>query len=355
MDKVGLVLIGHGSKLPHSRENLERLAGLLRRRSRFEIVEISFMIRDSPRIPEAIENVAKQGVTRIVVIPTFLAHGVHTKQEIPEILGLKREESMLKAQGVEIFYGEPIGSDERIAEIIEEKALRALGQENCKATVVHDVAILPASTNMFRTSMSIVREFISETLEKVPEAHAPIFERVVHTTADPEFAKLLFINEKAVEAGVAAIRAGAKTITDVKMVKAGINEARLKRFGGKILTYIDDERAIKLAEHELITRSAAAMRLAINEGVDKSIVLIGNAPTAAFELVNAVKQGLAKPALIIATPVGFIGAAESKDAISNLPLPFVIVQGPKGGSALAVAIFNALLSMAERGTTTTKA
>jgi precorrin-8X/cobalt-precorrin-8 methylmutase len=347
MDKVGLVLIGHGSKLPHNRENLEKLADILRKRSRFEIVEISFMVRDRPTIPEAIESLAKQGVAKIVLIPAFLAPGVHTTQEIPEMIGLKGEESVLKAQGIELIYGEPLGSDERIAEIIEEKALRALGQEGKGVNLTRDAGTLTASNKMFKTSMDIVRQFIGDTLEKAPKAHVAIIERVVHTTADPEFAKLLFINEKAVEAGVAAIRAGASVITDVKMVKAGINAARLKRFGGRILTYIDDEQAIKLADHESITRAAAAMRLAINEGVNGAIILIGNAPTAAFELANAVKQGLAKPALIVATPVGFIGAAESKEIVSNLPVPFIIIKGRKGGSTVAVAIFNALLSMAE--------
>jgi len=308
------------------------------------------MVRNKPAIPEAIEKVVKQGITKIVLIPTFLAHGVHTKQEIPEILKTKQEEPKLKAQGIEIIYGEPLGSDERIAEIIEEKALKALGQESSEVTKVRDATNLAASTNMFKTSMEIIRQRIGDTLEKVPEAHVPIIERVVHTTADPEFAKLVVINEKAVEAGVAAIKSGAKIITDVKMVKAGINETRIKRFGGRILTYVDDERAIKLAKQESTTRSAAAMRLAIKDGVDNSIIAIGNAPTAAFELAKAVKQGLAKPALIIATPVGYVGAAESKEEISTLPIPFVIIKGPKGGSALAVAVFNALLSMAKKET-----
>ena len=132
------------------------------------------------------------------------------------------------------------------------------------------------------------------------------------------------------------------------MVKAGINEARLKRFGAKILTYIGDERAVKLANAESITRSAAAVRLAVKDGLDGAIVLIGNAPTAAFELADQVKQGLAKPALIVAVPVGYVGAAESKEAVSKLPIPFIIVRGRKGGSTIAVAIFNALLGMAEQ-------
>jgi precorrin-8X/cobalt-precorrin-8 methylmutase len=352
MGKVALILIGHGSKLPHNRENLEKLAEILRKRSRFKIVEISFMVRNRPTIPEAIESIAKQGATKIVLIPAFLAHGVHTEQEIPEMIGLKGKEPVLKAQGIEIVYGEPLGADERIAEIIEEKALLALGQDDGEVNATPDASTLKASNETFTTSISIVRKALGDTLAKIPKAHAAIIERVVHATADPEFAKLLLINEKAVEAGVAAIKAGAKIITDVKMVKAGINEARVKQFGGRILTYIDYERAVKLAGHESITRAAAAMRLAINEGVNRSIILIGNAPTAAFELANAVKQGLAKPALIVATPIGFIGAAESKEAIASLSIPFIIVKGSKGGSPVAVAVFNALLAMAEGKTST---
>ena len=176
----------------------------------------------------------------------------------------------------------------------------------------------------------------------------PVIERVVHTTADPEFAKLLVIKNNAVRNGVAAIKSGAKIITDVKMVQAGINKTRVKRFGGQILTYVDDKRAIELAKQESTTRSAAAMRLAVKDGLDNAIIVIGNAPTAAFEIAKAVKQGLTKPALIIATPVGYVEAAESKEEVATLTVPFVIIRGPKGGSALAVAIFNAILGMAEK-------
>ena len=90
---------------------------------------------------------------------------------------------------------------------------------------------LTASINMYKTSMSIIRQQIGDTFKKVPETHVPIIERVTHTTADPEFAKLVLIDKRAVEVGVAAIKAGAKIITNVKMVRAGINEARMKRFG----------------------------------------------------------------------------------------------------------------------------
>jgi len=347
MEKTGLIIIGHGSKLPHNRENLEKLAAMLRKRSKFKTVEIAFMVRNKPTIPEAIESLAKKSVSKIVLVPAFLAPGVHTTREIPEMIETKEKEPLLKKRGIELVYGEPLGADERIAEIIEEKALKALGQET---KPINDAYAIAASGKIVEASMSLIRQELGGSLENVPARHAPIIERVVHATADPEFAKLLVISEKAVEAGVVAIKAGAKIVTDVKMVKAGINEARVKRFGAKIITYADDERARELANDESITRSAAAMRLAVKDGLDGAVVLIGNAPTAAFELAEAVRQGLAKPALIVAVPVGYVGAAESKDAVSGLPTPFVIVKGRKGGSPVAVAVFNALLAMAEQET-----
>jgi len=347
MNNVGLVLVGHGSELAQYKENLERLAEMLRAKSKFKVVEISFMIKNKPTITEAIELAVKKGVKKVVLIPVFLAPGIHTEKDIPEILGLKKGERTLKAGELEIIYGEPIGPDRRLAEIIEEKALKALNQGH-GTSLPSEFGSLTASDTLFNASISKIRQMINGVLEGVPKEHARIIERVVHATADPEFAKLIVIHEKAVEAGVNAIKTGAKVITDVKMVKAGISEAKLRKFGGNMINYVDDDRAVKLAFENSITRAAAAMRLAIEDGVEGAVVVIGNSPTATFELVNAVKGGKAKPALIIATPVGFMGAAEAKEEVLKLSTPFITVRGSKGGSPIAVAIFNALLSMAEK-------
>jgi precorrin-8X/cobalt-precorrin-8 methylmutase len=347
LDKVGLILIGHGSKLPHNRENLEKLADILRSRGKFKKVEIAFMIRDTPTIAEAIDEMAQATVAKIVLVPAFLAPGVHTTKEIPELIGVKEKQPSLKALGIELVYGEPMGSDERIADILEEKALRALGEDVKKDTEVVDAYSVAEAGRIVDKSMMLIREAIGADLAKLPKDQVPIVERVVHTTADPEFAKLLVISDMAVSAGVAAIKAGAKIVTDVKMVKAGINDTRLKKFRSKISTYMNDERTMELAKAESLTRSAAAMRLAIKDGLDGGIVLIGNAPTAAFELADQIKKGKVKPALIVAVPVGFVGAAESKEVVANLSIPYIITRGRKGGSTIAVAVFNALLSMAE--------
>src|SRR3989337_4421011 len=164
MDEIALVLIGHGSKLPYNRENLEKLAEILRKKSRFKTVAVSCMVRNKPTIPEAIEEIVKRGVKKIVLVPAFLAAGVHTTQEIPEMIGVKDKESQLSARGIQLFYGEPIGADEWVAVILEEKALRALGEEilehhhasfstNAKAEVQ-----TPASSNkIYDNSMSLIR------------------------------------------------------------------------------------------------------------------------------------------------------------------------------------------------------
>jgi precorrin-8X/cobalt-precorrin-8 methylmutase len=346
-DNVGLILIGHGSKLPHNRENLEKLADILLGRGNFKAIQIAFMIRDTPTIAEAIDEMANKSVSKIVLVPAFLAPGVHTNQEIPELIGVKEKQPHLKALGIELVYGEPMGSDERIADILEEKALKALGAEVKKDNEIVDAYSVAEAGKIVDKSMLIIRRAIGDDLAKLPTDKVSIVERVVHTTADPEFAKIIIISDDAVSSGVEAIKSGAKVVTDVKMVKSGINDARLKKFGCRIYTYTNHDRAMDLAKKESLTRSAAAMRLAIKDGLDGAIVLIGNAPTAAFELAEQIKAGKVKPALIVAVPVGFVGAAESKEVVAKLPVPYIITRGRKGGSTIAVAVFNALLTKAE--------
>ncbi|MEM1766668.1 MAG: precorrin-8X methylmutase [Candidatus Bathyarchaeia archaeon] len=345
MSNVGLILVGHGSRSPKHRESIEEIAEIIRHRSRFKVVEVAFMIKNRPTIDEAIGKLALHGIKKAVLIPVFIASGSHTDRDIPEQLGLKDGQRKVKRGDVEIIYGEPIGPDRRLAEIIEEKALKALESEDQISLISGNYML--DSNSIYEASIRKIRSILGDYLRDLPPEHAQIIERVVHATADPELAKLVVISSGAIETGIEAIKAGAKVVTDVKMVKAGINEAKLRRFGGRLLCYVNDERAIKLAYDEAMTRTAAAIRIAVNEGLDGAIAVISNAPTAAFELVKAIKAGEAKPALIIATPVGFIGAKESKEEILKLSIPHIVIRGHRGGSPAAVAIFNALLNMAE--------
>jgi precorrin-8X/cobalt-precorrin-8 methylmutase len=163
-----------------------------------------------------------------------------------------------------------------------------------------------------------------------------VAERVIHASADLEYAKRLVLDEAALRRGLEALRRGAEIVVDVGMVAAGIT-AR------ETLCFVADQRAELLSEHLNITRSAAGFRLAEKEAGFGAVWVVGNAPTALFELLELNPR----PALVVGLPVGFVGAAESKEALIESGLPAVANRGPKGGSAVAAAALNALLYFEE--------
>ncbi|WP_297990605.1 precorrin-8X methylmutase [Anoxybacillus sp.] len=194
-------------------------------------------------------------------------------------------------------------------------------------------------------SFQIIDEEIGEHTF-TPEQYA-IVQRVIHASADFELGKSLLFHPRAIEAGTAAIRAGKKIVADVQMVQVGINKARIEKYGGSIHVYISDEDVMKEAKRLNTTRAIVAMRKAVKEA-DGGIFAIGNAPTALLELIRLVKEGVARPGLIIGLPVGFVSAAESKEELAKLDVPFITNIGRKGGSTVTVAALNALSILAER-------
>jgi precorrin-8X/cobalt-precorrin-8 methylmutase len=159
-----------------------------------------------------------------------------------------------------------------------------------------------------------------------------VAERVIHASADPDYAESLVLEEAALESGISALRHGVPVVTDVGMVAAGIT-------GRQTLCLVSDPRAQALSERLGITRSAAGFRLAAEEVGKGAVWVVGNAPTALLELLGLDVD----PDLVIGLPVGFVGAAESKDALVASGLPAVANRGPKGGSAVAAAAVNALI------------
>jgi precorrin-8X/cobalt-precorrin-8 methylmutase len=173
-----------------------------------------------------------------------------------------------------------------------------------------------------------------------------VVRRVIHATADFEFAQLVRFHPDAIRAGVAALRGGCPVLVDVKMIAAGLNEARLAAYGCAVTSFISDDDVIAAARANNSTRAIEAMRKAHRRGVlDGAIVAIGNAPTALIEVARLVRDDGAAPALVIGVPVGFVSAAESKEIALALPTPFIVARGRKGGSPIAVAILHALLML----------
>jgi len=178
------------------------------------------------------------------------------------------------------------------------------------------------------------------------EKEWPIVRRVIHSTADFDFAgknKIIF-HKDAIESAMNALRNGCSIIVDVNGVIGGLNKQNPKDFGNNIVCNISNPEIMELAKKEGKTRSQVSMRAAISD-IDGGIVAIGNAPTALMEIIQMVKEGIVKPALIIGIPVGFINAAESKEELSKLEAPFITNMGRKGGSSSASAIINAIFKL----------
>jgi precorrin-8X/cobalt-precorrin-8 methylmutase len=171
-----------------------------------------------------------------------------------------------------------------------------------------------------------------------------VVRRVIHATADFEFKDLMRFHAEALQAGIEALRGGCPIVVDVKMISAGLNEDRLKAYGCSTHCFISDEDVITTAKNENSTRAIEAMRKAQRRGVlDGAVVTIGNAPTGLLEVARLVEEEGASPALVIGVPVGFVSAAESKEAALRLASPYIVARGRKGGSPIAVAIIHALL------------
>jgi precorrin-8X/cobalt-precorrin-8 methylmutase len=176
-----------------------------------------------------------------------------------------------------------------------------------------------------------------------PDAEWQVLRRVIHTSADFEYVRTLVFSDGAVETGVAALKSGAGIVSDTTMALSGINKSRLAPFGCRVSCHIADADVAELARREGITRSVAAMRKGAADPANR-IFVIGNAPTALFELLRLIKSGYVLPKLIVALPVGFVGAAESKKNLAdgNHGVPFITNIGRKGGSNVAASVVNAL-------------
>ncbi|HEX9288976.1 MAG TPA: precorrin-8X methylmutase [Anaeromyxobacteraceae bacterium] len=187
--------------------------------------------------------------------------------------------------------------------------------------------------------------------EAAPHRFTPpewqVVRRVIHATADFEFQTALAFHPRAVADGIAAVRAGAPVLADVRMIVAGLNHNRLAGFGCAAHCLIGEPAVVDAAVRDGSTRASAAMRQAHRRGLlDGAVVAIGNAPTALAEVQRLVGEEGARPALVVGVPVGFIGAAEAKEAALSLRVPFVVTRSRKGGSPVAVAVVHALLALA---------
>lgn len=185
----------------------------------------------------------------------------------------------------------------------------------------------------------------SELVMPLPPQFAPLIKRVIHTTADFDYADNLYFSPDALDSGLAALRDGATVVTDTNMARAGVNAAALQRLGCRACCFMAEpqiaERAAQLGQ----TRAALSMERAA-ELAGPLIFAIGNAPTALLRLLELYEAGRVRPALVIGAPVGFVNVVAAKQRLLHSPLPRIVARGRKGGSNVAAALVNALLYLA---------
>lgn len=195
-------------------------------------------------------------------------------------------------------------------------------------------------------SMQIIEAEMGGKAKSFNAPELAVVKRVIHTTADFEYADLLLFSAGALDAGIEAFKGGNMVVvSDTNMIVSGINKNLLGSFGAQVVCLVADEVTRSAAAAEGLTRSMVNIRRAVQK-YPEAIFAIGNAPTALYELLRLVESGEARPSLVVGVPVGFVEAAESKEALLESAVPYITIRGRKGGSTVAVAIINAILKLA---------
>ena len=197
--------------------------------------------------------------------------------------------------------------------------------------------------NIAKKSREIVKSLIDEKTINLTEEEKSVVERIVHSTADPEFADLVQISPNFVEASLESLKNYEDIVTDITMVKAGITT-----YEGLIECYINEKKVKELAKKYEITRAAAGIQYAADNGFE-GIIVVGNAPTALYKAIELKEKGELNVKSIVGVPVGFVGAADSKEALHKTDIPHLIIEGPKGGTPVAVATINSLIRISKLG------
>ncbi len=196
-----------------------------------------------------------------------------------------------------------------------------------------------------KRSFEIITELLGD--RKLDSENELVIKRVIHTTADFDYADNLVFSEHAVRKGIEALKAGCDIVTDTQMARSGINKTVLEKLGGAVHCFMSDPEVAAEAKARGITRAVVSMEHAAK--LDKPLIFaIGNAPTALMRLRELMDAGEVRPALVIGVPVGFVNVVESKEQIIESSAPHIVARGRKGGSNVAAAIVNALLYQISR-------
>ncbi len=339
----------------------------------FAVVSLSDLLVPWSEIERKLEGLAKMDIAVVVYNPKSKnrtvqlekAHGIFMRfRDRKTIVGIVRnaeregcEIEITTLEGLPAFYHcidmsttiiigcsgtKNLGARMVTRRGYERKYDYETGNEN--ADDIAMAGYVEAGNRIWERSKAIVADIVSKYSGSLSKHEQRVAERVVFANADPSFLDLLVFNHHPVETGIQCIKDGKAIITDIEMVKAGIS----KRYREKVMCFVNAPKSMEIAKKEGLTRTAAGIRLAKEEGlIQGNVVIIGNAPSACQEICALVEDGI-KPALAVATPVGFVNAAETKERILSMGVPCIAIRGSRGGTPSAVAIINAIIEIAHQ-------
>ncbi|MHB0914793.1 MAG: precorrin-8X methylmutase [Thermoleophilia bacterium] len=328
-----VVVLGHGSRAAGSGSPLEWVARQLADRLDCPVTP-AFLQFNEPGLADCCRELARGGSRHIFIAPYFLFSGNHILRDIPEEIG------ELEAEFPEVAFtlAPALGIDDHLVGLLQ-KRLEQSGYAPAPA-------IVPAGQHPIESESFTIIDSLVEP-EDPDDPRYVIARRVVHATGDPGLVDALAFSDGAVKAAGEALAKGAAVYCDVNMVAAGI-EPTAVRAGLEVACGIARADTGRLAAAAGITRGAAAFRRQHSEdnsSLDGAVIVVGNAPTALFEVLRLAREEGVRPALVIGVPVGFVGAAESKEELATSGLDYVTLPGNRGGSNIAAAVFNALVKL----------
>ena len=339
--RLGVVLLSEeGGPLVDARA-LENLAATIPERK----VSVESVRADGDAVRRAIAVLSEGGVDELILLPMDDESEARGSAILKSMGGKKSGRwSRVKVEDrpLRIYLCSSVFRSGSIPAMAFDRISRALSSLDST-----DATLEMGADEIYRKSFRKVRSLVRPYLSNRSRLERELIVRIVHAAADAELAGEVLFSKGALKSGLDAIASGSDILVDTEMVRAGLYSPALKRFGCKSKCYLRDERVEKLAAAKGITKTAAAVRVAAQEGIEGDVVVVGNAPTALIELVKMVEEGKARPSLVIGVPCGFVNAAESKESLAAAPVQFITVKGHKGGSAVAASVVNFLAGEAE--------
>ncbi len=324
MNQQAVIILAHGSRNVQARDSFLFMVSVLKNRLGTEVVPAFFSLGE-PDLKHAVHDLVDRGYREIAIFPYFLFDGNHVQKDIPAIvsnLEQKHPEAVFRI--LKSLEHEPL-----MPEIVFERIWE----------LSHEQRFLPGA-DIEKISLEYIQDLMPAGLDARLDAdQRKIAARVVHSSADFSLGRSMKFHPRAVETGVSCLREKRTVICDVNMVRCSLTGCR------DVLCAIDQPLAELGADSDQTTRSAAGMEL-LSEEIHGSMVVIGNAPTALWKVLELAEKKNIIPALVVGMPVGFVGAAQAKEALMNSGLVYISNRGPRGGSPAAGAIVNALLRLA---------